>query len=696
MEPIKKFAIIIILLLLMPSNILEARTKLSNNRSLDVSYGNSDGINRIFLSDKESRILTQDMINQPNTIYIIQSDMDLGGRRILIPRNCILRFDGGSLKNGIVVGNETLFDGIVKAYVKLDGTFNNDELCLNWFLEDTSSSIHSVCNNIIDVLCNAVSADDLYKNCVLSIQGGTYNLNNTIFLRPFCKLKAVGAVLIRSSAPNAAIVIRPNAEDIVKMNTFDKEYNTKPYYNGDIIQGNNSLTLMSTTHNKGIGLWVGAYGDVEPSRIIVTNTRISGLSLIGFDTGIHLTAYHLYHVNFDHIEIQRCNNAIKTAKAKWNSGFEGFTNWDEHISVTNSMLGGNIDDTNSGYGLTYGNCFLMDVNTAIHIDNTSIDYFSCIFYTPEKTKATIRAHLSNCHIEGNAQRSDESLDIAQGLVNKYVSKESAIRITNSRIMLSTLKQGVFIPETEAEIALDNVIFNCTMVNNGIFDDKWMFLSKQKKALSAMQCYRPLFVSNGHDYRTTPALSYYNNLVPDGLFEKIKGASAGFQTLKRGYSYDGFTFWVNSEAKKGKLITNDNSIFKCYNNNQTAQFELYDNTPLVYTIESPSFYVRPLSKYGLNYGLQQETNSGSSRIKVGVEVLLFDKDDHLVEKIIKFDGGPAHTSILVPGLIHWAPLTSRFEVGNNAQYAKVRLILTCDDHIKSGVVRCHGIYVENQD
>jgi hypothetical protein len=680
----------------MPSNILEARTKLSNNRSLDVSYGNSDGINRIFLSDKESRILTQDMINQPNTIYIIQSDMDLGGRRILIPRNCILRFDGGSLKNGIVVGNKTLFDGIVKAYVKLDGTFNNDELCLNWFLEDTSSSIHSVCNNIIDVLCNAVSADDLYKNCVLSIQGGTYNLNNTIFLRPFCKLKAVGAVLIRSSAPNAAIVIRPNAEDIVKMNTFDKEYNTKPYYNGDIIQGNNSLTLMSTTHNKGIGLWVGAYGDVEPSRIIVTNTRISGLSLIGFDTGIHLTAYHLYHVNFDHIEIQRCNNAIKTAKAKWNSGFEGFTNWDEHISVTNSMLGGNIDDTNSGYGLTYGNCFLMDVNTAIHIDNTSIDYFSCIFYTPEKTKATIRAHLSNCHIEGNAQRSDESLDIAQGLVNKYVSKESAIRITNSRIMLSTLKQGVFIPETEAEIALDNVIFNCTMVNNGIFDDKWMFLSKQKKALSAMQCYRPLFVSNGHDYRTTPALSYYNNLVPDGLFEKIKGASAGFQTLKRGYSYDGFTFWVNSEAKKGKLITNDNSIFKCYNNNQTAQFELYDNTPLVYTIESPSFYVRPLSKYGLNYGLQQETNSGSSRIKVGVEVLLFDKDDHLVEKIIKFDGGPAHTSILVPGLIHWAPLTSRFEVGNNAQYAKVRLILTCDDHIKSGVVRCHGIYVENQD
>lgn len=45
-------------------------------------------------------ILTQEMINQPHTIYMIQYDFDLDGAQITIPENCILKFDGGSLSNG--------------------------------------------------------------------------------------------------------------------------------------------------------------------------------------------------------------------------------------------------------------------------------------------------------------------------------------------------------------------------------------------------------------------------------------------------------------------------------------------------------------------------------------------------------------------------------------------------------------------
>lgn len=45
-------------------------------------------------------ILTQDMVNQPHTIYMIQYDFDLDGAQITIPENCILKFDGGSLSNG--------------------------------------------------------------------------------------------------------------------------------------------------------------------------------------------------------------------------------------------------------------------------------------------------------------------------------------------------------------------------------------------------------------------------------------------------------------------------------------------------------------------------------------------------------------------------------------------------------------------
>lgn len=47
-------------------------------------------------------ILTQEMVNQPHTIYMIQYDYDLDGTTIKIPEGCILDFQGGSIVNGKV------------------------------------------------------------------------------------------------------------------------------------------------------------------------------------------------------------------------------------------------------------------------------------------------------------------------------------------------------------------------------------------------------------------------------------------------------------------------------------------------------------------------------------------------------------------------------------------------------------------
>lgn len=50
-------------------------------------------------------VLTQDMISQPNTRYIVKWDYDLRGRTIRIPDNCMLSFEGGSFYNGTVFIN---------------------------------------------------------------------------------------------------------------------------------------------------------------------------------------------------------------------------------------------------------------------------------------------------------------------------------------------------------------------------------------------------------------------------------------------------------------------------------------------------------------------------------------------------------------------------------------------------------------
>ena len=45
-------------------------------------------------------ILTQDMINESNTVYEIRYDFDLNGAEITVPENCVLKFNGGNLSNG--------------------------------------------------------------------------------------------------------------------------------------------------------------------------------------------------------------------------------------------------------------------------------------------------------------------------------------------------------------------------------------------------------------------------------------------------------------------------------------------------------------------------------------------------------------------------------------------------------------------
>ena len=62
-------------------------------------------------------LLTQSMINEPNTIYVIQYDFTLDGKEITVPENCVLKFEGGSLSNGTLIGNNTGIEaGLVKIF----------------------------------------------------------------------------------------------------------------------------------------------------------------------------------------------------------------------------------------------------------------------------------------------------------------------------------------------------------------------------------------------------------------------------------------------------------------------------------------------------------------------------------------------------------------------------------------------------
>lgn len=76
-------------------------------------------------------------VTSTNTIYEIRYDYDLNGQTVTLPANCVLKFNGGKLSNGIVVGDSTdLKADIVEIFtdtLTLSGTWKIKESFPEWY-----------------------------------------------------------------------------------------------------------------------------------------------------------------------------------------------------------------------------------------------------------------------------------------------------------------------------------------------------------------------------------------------------------------------------------------------------------------------------------------------------------------------------------------------------------------------------------
>lgn len=98
------------------------------------------GLGRCFLRRNmvgSRNVLTQGMISKENTIYIVQYDYDLNAATIVMPDNCILQFDGGSIDNGTLKGNSTKIQSdLVRIFgdsIAFSGTFNVANVYAEWW-----------------------------------------------------------------------------------------------------------------------------------------------------------------------------------------------------------------------------------------------------------------------------------------------------------------------------------------------------------------------------------------------------------------------------------------------------------------------------------------------------------------------------------------------------------------------------------
>lgn len=84
--------------------------------------------------------INQSDMSVSNAIYRITQDYDLNSKTIKIPQDCVLSFKGGSLNNGVLVGQSTIikdnqFDGFFKSNLDLTGDYSVMKVIANWFDE---------------------------------------------------------------------------------------------------------------------------------------------------------------------------------------------------------------------------------------------------------------------------------------------------------------------------------------------------------------------------------------------------------------------------------------------------------------------------------------------------------------------------------------------------------------------------------
>lgn len=112
--------------------------------------------------------------DRTNVIYKITKDIDLGHGVLTIPEGCTLDFQGGSIINGTIVGNNTKIKaGLQRIFdidITLNGTWIVNEAYPEWFgairNTDCTASFQSILNSP-------------FKNIVLS---STYTISDTLYI----------------------------------------------------------------------------------------------------------------------------------------------------------------------------------------------------------------------------------------------------------------------------------------------------------------------------------------------------------------------------------------------------------------------------------------------------------------------------------------------------------------------------------
>ena len=228
--------------------------------------------------------LIQSMINQPNTIYIIQYNFTLG-ENITIPANCVLDFNGGSINGDYYLVINFTNTKIINCNQKIDieASLSGQDIIIkdiNVKILNQAGIIPTSANNIT-IQNNKFESD----TTVFRLQGQAQTFNHIKFLHNSIKSNGkYGILLNECKGEDVNIIgndITSETGDAIEGNFPANNYGYNNYFKDVKVIGNtlSSKSEKESEVNAGFAIGFAAGKNVIITNNIIQETRYEGIHI---------------------------------------------------------------------------------------------------------------------------------------------------------------------------------------------------------------------------------------------------------------------------------------------------------------------------------------------------------------------------------------------------------------------------------
>lgn len=408
----------------------------SNNKIDAIRFkdrDNSNGMAYKYLRKTKNMILSQSDFNQGNTIYEIRYDFDLNGNTISIPDNCELKFEGGSLKNGTLVGNGTSFTEKIKfSEITFSGTFNQRIIETKWFTYNSSNDQELF--NAIEAICDNNVINEVY------FENKTYQLNISNKTEED-KFSDYGIVIPSNTTLYLAGIIKLNTNNLHSFGAFlllnANNIQIKGYCT--IIGDRDSHIYDSDTSEFGVGIKIFGCSNILVEGLTLDKWTGDGIAISNRD-------FFSDSVVVDNIVAKNCGRCgISVSNANnvliSNSKFINIGKGEHAYSVYSGIdIEPDEGYDGSGNNIKVINCIAENCQFSYKVDSSHVDsaknirFINCIADTKSAVSNVYDVIFDNCRLAvllnlngGNVRLNNCIL----GLIN--ISKKGNYQLKNCTI-----------------------------------------------------------------------------------------------------------------------------------------------------------------------------------------------------------------------------------------------------------------------